>query len=90
MHEGVFRALADPTRRRILELLQAGPLTAGEIAAHFPSRQPTISRHLSVLKQAGLVWDERQGQFIRYHLNTTVLQSWLQWLWDRWGGHDQP
>lgn len=90
MHEGVFRALADPTRRRILELLQAGPLTAGEIAAHFPSRQPTISRHLSVLKQAGLVWDERQGQFIRYHLNTTVLQSWLRWLWDRWGGHDQP
>ncbi|MBX5467991.1 MAG: autorepressor SdpR family transcription factor [Firmicutes bacterium] len=86
MHEGVFRALADPTRRRILELLKAGPMTAGEIAAHFPSRQPTISRHLGVLKQAGLVFDERQGQYVIYHLNATVLQSWLQWLWDRWGG----
>jgi DNA-binding transcriptional ArsR family regulator len=90
MHESVFRALADPTRRRILELLQAGPMTAGEIAAHFPARQPTISRHLSVLKQAGLVWDERQGQFILYHLNATVLQTWLRWLWDRWGGGDTP
>lgn len=90
MHEGVFRALADPTRRRILELLKAGPLSAGEIAEHFPSSQPTISRHLSVLKQAGLVSDERRGQHLIYHLNATVMQSWLQWLWESWGGNGDP
>jgi DNA-binding transcriptional ArsR family regulator len=88
MNNQVFRALADPTRRRILELLQSGPMTAGEIAAHFPASQPTISRHLSILKQAELVTDERQGQFIIYQLNTTVIQSWVRWLWERWGGDD--
>jgi DNA-binding transcriptional ArsR family regulator len=86
MNDRVFRALADPTRRRILELLRAGPLSAGEIAAHFPASQPTISRHLQVLKQAELVRDERHGQYILYHLNATVLQSWLEWLWEHWGG----
>ena len=88
MNDHIFRALADPTRRRILELLQSGPMTAGEIAAHFPTRQPTISRHLSVLKQAGLIVDARQGQFIYYQLNTTVIQHWVRWVWDRWGGDD--
>lgn len=82
----VFRALADPTRRQIIELLRAGPLSAGEIAKHFPSSQPTISRHLSVLKNADLISVERQGQYLIYHLNTTVMQSWLQWLLERWGG----
>ncbi|MCL6596378.1 MAG: autorepressor SdpR family transcription factor [Firmicutes bacterium] len=86
MNDRVFRALADPTRRQILELLRAGPLPAGKIAVHFPASQPTISRHLQVLKQAGLVRDERRGQYILYHLNTTVLQGWLQWVWERWGG----
>lgn len=88
MNDKVFRALADPTRRHILELLKQQAMTAGEIASHFPSAQPTISRHLSVLKNADLVYDERQGTYIVYHLNTTVVQSWLQWLWDRWGGHE--
>lgn len=88
MDDGVFRALADPTRRRILELLKDRPMAMGEIAEHFPSSPPTISRHLSVLKNAALVTDERQGQYIIYHLNATVMQSWLQWLLERWGGND--
>lgn len=88
MNDSVFRALADPTRRRILELLKNRPMSAGEIAEHFSTSQPTVSRHLSILKNADLVWDEKRGQYIIYHLNVTVVQSWLQWLLDRWGGQE--
>ncbi|MEX2285289.1 MAG: autorepressor SdpR family transcription factor [Gemmatimonadota bacterium] len=80
----VFRALADQTRRDILRLLREDALTSGEIAAAFDSSWPTISRHLAVLRDAGLVVAERYGQEIRYELNTTVfedlVQHFLEWL----------
>lgn len=74
----VFRALADGTRRRILGLLREGPLTSGQIADRFDSSWPTISRHLAVLRDAGLVIAERNGQEIRYELNTSVFQELVQ------------
>lgn len=70
----VFKALADPSRRRILELLAGGDLSAGEIAAHFDMAKPSVSHHLAILRHARLITDERQGQSIIYHLNLTVLQ----------------
>lgn len=70
-----FRALADPTRREILRLLRSGPKSSGEIAAHFASTWATISRHLGILREAGLIRAERDGQFIHYELNTTVFQD---------------
>lgn len=76
----VFKALADDTRRQILQLLQEGDLTAGEIAAHFELSWPTISHHLNVLKQANLVQDYRKGQNIYYSLNTTVFQEVVGWV----------
>jgi DNA-binding transcriptional ArsR family regulator len=81
----IFRALADGTRRRILELLRESPLTSGQIADRFDSSWPTISRHLAVLRDAGLVVTERNGQEILYELNTSVFQELLQHLieWTR-------
>jgi len=75
----LFKALADPTRRRILQLLRRGDLTAGEIAEQFSISRPSISHHLNLLKQAALVQDERRGQYIVYSLNTTVFQELLTW-----------
>lgn len=75
-----FKALADPTRRQILKLLRERDLTAGEIADKFNISKPSISHHLNLLKQSGLVLDERQGQFIYYSLNTTVFQEIMGWL----------
>jgi DNA-binding transcriptional ArsR family regulator len=75
-----FRALADPTRRAILDLLRTGSRTSGEIAEQFGSSWPTISRHLSVLKDAGLINAEKEGQFMRYELATTVFQDLLEKL----------
>ncbi|MDT3427568.1 DNA-binding transcriptional ArsR family regulator [Paenibacillus forsythiae] len=75
-----FKALADPTRRQIIRLLRDKDRTAGEIAEFFNMSKPSISHHLNTLKHAGLVQDERQGQFIRYTLNTTVLDEVLGWL----------
>ncbi len=77
-----FRALADPTRRRILRLLRERRRTSGEIADAFQSSWPTISRHLAVLRLAGLIVRERQGQFIVYDVNTTVLQEVIELLLD--------
>jgi len=76
----VFRALADPTRREILQLLRSGALNSGEIAARFEATWPTVSRHLAVLRDAGLVVSVRQKQEIRYELNTSVLQELTQHL----------
>ncbi|MDF2656756.1 MAG: ArsR family transcriptional regulator [Bacillota bacterium] len=73
----VFKALSDPTRRKILQLLKERDLTAGEIADSFSISKPSISHHLNLLKQADLVMDERQGQNIVYSLNTTVFQELL-------------
>lgn len=76
-----FRALADPTRRRILELLRSADLTAGELADHFDMTKPSISHHLNTLKAAGLVDAEREGQSIVYSLNTSVLQDLMSWFY---------
>ena len=78
--DDVFRALADPTRREIMALLRSGPRTSGEIASRFASSWPTISRHLAVLRDAGLVLTERKGQEIYYELNTSVFQDLVQHL----------
>jgi DNA-binding transcriptional ArsR family regulator len=80
-----FRALADETRRGILRLLRDGALTSGEIADRFESSWPTISRHLAVLRDAGLVVTERRGQEILYELDTSVFQDLIQHLieWTR-------
>ena len=81
----LFRALADETRREILQLLHSGPRTSGEIAARFDSSWPTISRHLFVLRDADLVVTSRHGQEIEYELNTSVFQDVIEHLieWTR-------
>jgi ArsR family transcriptional regulator, arsenate/arsenite/antimonite-responsive transcriptional repressor len=76
----VFKALADPTRREILHILREGPRSSGEIAEHFPSAWATISRHLAVLRDAGLVLTERNGSSIVYELDTTVFQETAEHL----------
>lgn len=78
----VFKALNDPTRRQILEMLRHQDLTAGEIAEAFEMSKPSISHHLDQLKQADLVVAIRQGQFIYYSLHTTVLDDILSWIMD--------
>ncbi|OMF38271.1 transcriptional regulator [Paenibacillus sp. FSL H8-0548] len=75
-----FKALSDPTRRFILELLLERVRTAGEIADHFQMTKPSISHHLNILKQAELVSDERQGQHIYYSLNHTIFQELMEWF----------
>ena len=77
---GGFKALSDPTRRRILELLRDGDKTAGELAEHFDISKPSLSHHLATLRSAGLVSDERHGQNIVYSLNTTVMQDLIGWF----------
>jgi ArsR family transcriptional regulator, arsenate/arsenite/antimonite-responsive transcriptional repressor len=76
----LFKALNDPTRRKILELLRDRDMTAGEIAEKFTISQPSVSHHLDLLKQADLVLSEKNGQFITYSLNTSVLDECLSWL----------
>ncbi len=73
----VFKALADPTRRRVLELLRARPMTAGELADHFPHSKPTMSAHFAVLREAELVDIQRAGKTITYRLRLTVLEDAL-------------
>lgn len=80
MRDHLFRALADPTRRRILELLATSDRTAGELAEEFPIAFASVSHHLGVLKNAGLVAVEREGQYMRYRLNTTVFQEIARYL----------
>lgn len=83
MGSDLFKALADPTRRKILEMLaKEGDLSAGAIAAQFSISAPSVSHHLSALKNAGLVLDTRQGQSIVYSLNTTVFQDVIKWFYD--------
>ena len=83
-----LRALADPTRREILHLLKAGRLSAGELGSHFDMTAAAISRHLSVLKEADLVRDFREGKFIYYELNASVLEEIILWVKDIKGGND--
>ncbi|HNU79366.1 MAG TPA: autorepressor SdpR family transcription factor [Bacillota bacterium] len=85
-----FKALSDPSRRKIIQMLKEKDMTAGEIADHFQMSKPSISHHLSILKQAELVIDDRRGQNIHYSLNTTVFQEVVNWFFnmtDRSGGY---
>ncbi len=77
-----LRALADPIRREILNLLKKGRMSAGEITDHFPVTAAAISRHLSVLKEADLIRDTREGKFIFYELNASVLEEIMLWITD--------
>lgn len=81
----VYRALSDPTRRRILALLRGGDMTAGELAAHFEQAWPTISGHLKVLREADLVQADRHGTSITYHLNLSVLEEAMALLMSTFG-----
>lgn len=76
----LFKALNDPTRRAILELLKEQDMTAGDIANQFNISKPSISHHLDLLKQADLVVAQKEGQFIYYAINTTVMDEMLKWL----------
>ena len=75
-----FKALSDPTRREILRLLRDGAKTAGEIGSHFDMTGATVSHHLSVLRQAGLISDDRRGKYIYYELNLSVLDEITGWI----------
>ncbi len=75
-----FKALSDPVRRQILELLKKGPLSAGEICSHFDMTAATISYHLKLLKQADLIFESREKNYIYYQLNATVLEEIMLWL----------
>lgn len=75
-----FKALSDRERRKILELLKHGPRSAGDIAAHFSSSQATISYHLKILKQADLIFERKEKNYIYYQLNITVLEDVLLWI----------
>lgn len=81
-----FKALSDPIRREILALLRAGPMAAGDIASHFDVSGATISHHLSILRDAGLVLDDKQGKYIYYELNMSVLDEILEWITALKGG----
>jgi ArsR family transcriptional regulator, arsenate/arsenite/antimonite-responsive transcriptional repressor len=78
----IIKALDDPTRRRIIELLKKKDMTAGEIAEYFNMTKPSISHHLDILKQAAIIVGVKEGQFITYSLNTTVFDELVQWILD--------
>ncbi len=80
--QNTMKALADPTRRTILNLLKKSRLSAGEIAEHFDMSLPAVSKHLAVLKEADLIRDQREGKYIFYELNASVLDEALLWLKD--------
>ncbi|MBQ3492414.1 MAG: winged helix-turn-helix transcriptional regulator [Oscillospiraceae bacterium] len=84
--QNTIKALSDPIRREILELLRSGRLSAGEIADHFPVSGAAVSKHLSVLKEADLIRDAREGKYIYYELNTSVLEEVMLWLQNLKGG----
>lgn len=90
-HVGInqtLKALADPIRREILNLLKSGRLSAGEITEHFPVTAASISRHLSVLKEADLIRDTREGKYIFYELNASVLEEIMLWITELKGGNE--
>lgn len=76
----LFRALSDENRRKILDLLRNGDMTAGDIAMHFDMSKPGISQHLTILKNADLVYAMKKGQYVYYSLNSTVFQDVLKWV----------
>ena len=84
-----LKALSDPIRREILNLLKSGRMAAGEIAGHFSVTDASISRHLSVLKEADLIRDTREGKFIFYDINTSVLEEVMLWISDLKGDSEK-
>lgn len=90
MLDHTLRALADPTRREILRLLRAGDRSAGEIAERFPMTAASVSHHLAVLREAGLVSTVREGRSIIYSLEATVMQELLEHLFGQFGIGEQP
>ncbi len=80
--QNTLKALSDPTRREILGMLKQGRMSAGDITERFPVTGASISRHLSVLKDAGLIRDTREGKFIYYDLNASVLEEIMLWITD--------
>ena len=78
--QNTLKALSDPIRRQILEMLKAGRMAAGEIAEKFPVSGAAVSKHLTVLKEADLIRDAREGKFIYYELNASVLEEVMMWL----------
>ena len=78
--QNTLRALSDPIRREILDMLKTGRLSAGEISENFPVSGAAVSKHLSVLKDADLIRDTREGKFIFYELNTSVLEEIMLWI----------
>ncbi|MEE1085611.1 MAG: autorepressor SdpR family transcription factor [Schaedlerella sp.] len=84
--QNTLKAMADPIRREILNLLKRGRLSAGEITEHFSVTAASISRHLSVLKDADLIRDQREGKYIYYELNASVLEEIMLWITDLKGG----
>ncbi|MBQ2863749.1 MAG: winged helix-turn-helix transcriptional regulator [Clostridia bacterium] len=87
--QNTLRALADPIRREILNLLKRGRMSAGDIAGHFEVTDASISRHLSVLKDADLIRDKREGKYIFYDINTSVLEEIMLWLGELKGDNDE-
>lgn len=88
--QNTLKALADPIRREILNLLKKGRMSAGEIAEHFSVTGAAVSRHLSVLKEADLIRDQREGKFIYYELNVSVLEEIMLWITDLKGENNEP
>ena len=86
--QNTLKALSDPTRREILAMLKKGRLTAGEIVEEFPVSGAAVSRHLSVLKDADLIRDEREGKYIYYELNASVLEEIMLWITELKGEND--
>ncbi len=89
MLQDTIKALSDPTRRRILELLKKGPMSAGELGKEFDMTGATMSHHLTILKKAGLVQDNKKGTFIYYEINTSVMEDLLSWVVSFMGDNDE-
>ena len=85
----VFKALSDPSRRKILKLLKESDMTVGEILGNFDMTGASLSHHLTILKNADLVQSEKKGQFIIYSLNTTVFQEIIEWFYNLNGGKNE-
>ena len=86
--QSTMRALSDPTRREILNLLKKDSISAGDISGHFEMSVPAVSKHLSILKDAGLIRDRREGKYIYYELNVSVLEEVLIWIESLRGGQE--
>ena len=83
-----FKALSDPVRRDVLQLLKSGPMSAGDIGSHFDMTGATVSYHLKILKKADLIWEKKEKNFIFYELNTSVLEEIMLWISDLKGESD--